>query len=89
MATEPVVTKVVGTLGGAEVRLDADLKRYFVRVGHSGYTHGIECEYEMSTHGRRTFATCRKQVKRSTPLFAKLEAIAKVALIKSVGTTSN
>lgn len=90
--SEPRVTDILATASGVEVLLKADTelktKNYSVRIGHSGHTYGIDCEFAMETYRSRTGrglpAICRRHVKRSTPLFAKLEAIAKVAVIKEL-----
>ena len=90
MAAEPIVTQILTTEGGGvEVLLEEGLKDYRVRIGRDGYTYEIYCEYPMETRVRRRSTTCRKQVKRSTPLFARLEAIAKVATIRSADAASS
>lgn len=88
----PAVTHVLNTPGGLEVLLKASsaagTKGYSVRIAHGGHTQGIACEYARQTYksriGRGLAATCRRNVKRGTPLFTELEALAKVAINKQI-----
>lgn len=88
----PAVTHVLNIPGGLEVLLKASsaagTKGYSVRIAHGGRTQGIACEYARQTYksriGRGLAATCRRNVKRGTPLFTELEALAKVAINKQI-----
>lgn len=88
----PAVTHVLDTLGGLEVLFKASsaagTKGYSVRIAHGGHTQGIACEYARQTYksriGRGLAATCRRDVKRGTPLFTELEAMAKGAINKQM-----
>lgn len=81
--------QVAHVLEDRTVILEDGLKRYIVCVASWGSE--IDCEYPMETSRSRrgigSAAICKRRVKRCTPLFAKLDALARVAISKA-GATS-